>query len=95
MTQVLYDIVSYIEKSVAKDDCNEEVYKKIMDFTKDLHKIFNDLKNKVELLENESRLDLIELLLKEGVNEAEESEIELPYIVLAQQQLHKLRNPYD
>ena len=84
-----------MEEYVAKDDCNEEVYKKVMDITKDLHKGFNDLKNKLEILENESRLDLIELLLKEGIAEAEEIEVELPYILLAQQQLHKLRNPFE
>jgi ferritin-like protein len=94
MTTKLYELVKAMEEFVAKDDCNEEVYKKVLDITKSLHKEFNDLKNKVEILENESRLDLIELLLKEGVEEAEESEIELPYIVLAQQQLRKLRNPF-
>ena len=95
MTTKLYELVKCMEDFVSKDDCNEEVYKKVLDITKDLHKVFNDLKSKVELLENESRLDLIELLLKEGVTEAEDIDVELPYIVLAQQQLHKLRNPFE
>ena len=95
MATKLYELVKCMEEYVSKDDCNEEVYKKVLDITKDLHKVFNDLKSKVEILENESRLDLIELLLKEGVAEAEEIDVELPYIVLAQQQLHKLRNPFE
>jgi len=95
MTTVLYDLIKYIETASKNDDCNEEVYKKVMEFSQKLHKDIKELKNKVEILANEPRLDMIELLLKEGLSDLEDSQVESPYIVLGLSQLQKLRNPFD
>jgi len=95
MTTVLYDLIKFIELSSKNDDCNEDVYKKVMEFSQKLHNEFKDLKNKVEILSNESRLDMIELLLKEGLSDLEDSQVESPYILLGLSQLQKLRNPFD
>ena len=95
MTTVLYELIKYIETSSKNDDCTEEVYKKVMEFSQKLHNDIKELKNKVEILANEPRLDMIELLLKEGLSDLEDSQVESPYIVLGLSQLQKLRNPFD
>lgn len=95
MTTVLYELIKYIETASKNDDCTEEVYKKVMEFSQKLHNDIKELKNKVEILANEPRLDMIELLLKEGLSDLEDSQVESPYIVLGLSQLQKLRNPFD
>lgn len=91
----LHKLQEYIETATEKDDISEDAYLKITNHLKNLNSEISDLNNKIKLLDNESRLDLVELLLDETRENMEAAGFECVYHDLTIEQFKKLRYPFE
>ena len=91
----LHSTVELIEKLTKAEDISEEAMRQLLENIKVVADEVSRQKNLIDLLNRTPRLDLINLLFKEGIEDLEEQGVEAPYIDLAYEQFRKLRNPCD
>jgi hypothetical protein len=76
----------------AKDEIiKENEYIEISHYLKKIAGTLSSLNHQLKITEQNTKLDLIELLLKD----LEDFDTESPYLQLGMEQLHKLRHPFD
>lgn len=88
----LYKLNEFLEQKVKDDIIKETTYLDINNYLKKISDTISSLNSQVNILGQETKLDLIELLLKEAMKDLEDFDTESPYLVLASQQLRRLRN---
>jgi hypothetical protein len=80
----------------AKDEIiKENEYIEISHYLKKIAGTLSSLNHQLKITEQNTKLDLIELLLKEAKKDLEDFDTESPYLQLGMEQLHKLRHPFD
>lgn len=90
----LYKLNDFLEQKVKDDIIKETTYLDIQKYLKNVSTTISSLKAQVELLDNDTQLNLIEYCLKEATDELEEFDTANSYLTIAKDQLRKLRDPY-
>lgn len=91
----IYKLNDYLDIKVKEEKIKENEYLQISDYLKKIANTISSLNGKIELLGQETKLDLIELLLKEAYSELEDFDHESHYLALGMDQIRKLRSPFD
>jgi len=91
----LHSLSEFITDQTRKEEISEDIMLQLLDKVKEIAQEHRKIKNELELIQQTSRLDLIELLFKEGLEDLSIEGCESPYIDLAYSQFRKLRNPID
>ncbi len=91
----LHKLQEYLETATKDSDISEDAYVKIAEYLKSINAEINTLKNKVDLLNNEARLDVVELLFEETKECMDNHDFECVYHDLCFDQFKKLRYPFE
>tara|TARA_R110000824_G_scaffold401647_1_gene613382 strand:+ start:1386 stop:1673 length:288 start_codon:yes stop_codon:yes gene_type:complete len=91
----IYKLNEYLDIKVKEGKIKENEFLQISDYLKKIANTIGSLNGKIELLGQETKLDLIELLLKEANLELEDFDHESHYLNLGIEQIRKLRSPFD
>jgi len=91
----LHKLQEFLEKATKDSDISEDAYVKIGEYLKGVNCEINNLKNQVNILNNEARLDVIELLMEETKECMDNHDFECVYQDLCYEQFKKLRYPFE
>lgn len=89
----LCNLNEFLEQKVKDDIMKETTYLDIQKYLKNISNCISSLKAQVEILDNDTKLNLIELLLEEASADLEDYDHTCTYVELARNQLKKLRDP--
>ncbi len=91
----LHKLQEFIETSTKESKISEDCYIKIGEYLKGVNLEITNLRNQVNILNNEARLDVIELLMEETKETMDSHDFDCVYHDLCYEQFKKLRYPFE